>query len=1110
MLNDDTGQPSDRSATDTGSGATRRDTSTNAKLNLIAIAIALALAATFIITVAGMNYVDKIHMTTVKEQNVLRQLMEIKASALSTIMLDPGSPDTKAIFSDAGRKIQSNSRLSLENIGQPEVNGSLNAILAQWREYEQASNDLIALSSSSPKEAKERIGSLYKQKFIPFQNGLELLIAEWAAIAETAGHEAAKTSQMVKSTISALIVLIMIAIVTMVYYITRSINATIREKEESFRLLGQKEALLSATQGMAKIGGWEFDIEKQVTYWTDEVYRIHGMAREDMPPGSVDHISKSAECYAPESRPLVMAAFQKCVNEGIDYDMELPFTSVKGRKMWIRTSGKAVYRDGKIVRVIGNIMDITERKTAENAVARSTAELKEAQRIAHVGSWYLVNATNHVTWSDQLYRMLGLDPALPAPDYTEHSRLFTPESWARLSTALPRTQEAGVPYELELEVVRADGKSGWMLARGEPVRDAQGVIIGLQGTAQDITERKGIEMALRGAIAKAKNFSDALDNVPSYIYMKGLDHKYFYANKTTLKLFNCSEGDLAGSGDEKYFPPETVARLKAVDDRVLERGETTMEEIDVSPDSPDRRVYWEVKHPIYDDAGKIIGLCGVSTDITGRKVSEDALRESENLLKTVLELLPVGVWILNAKGELVSGNNATHRIWAGKRLVPIDRFGEYKGWRTDTGKLVGPHEWAGARALEKGEISNNEEILIQCFDGTKKTILDSGVPIRGVDGRIKGAVTVNQDITERKAAEENLKAAKIAAEEATKLKDKFVSLVAHDLKGPLGSLVAYLKQLGRGALDPEEAGPIFSTAIATGENMLGLIQDLLNISRIKVGKLKPDLRFVPAYYFAVKAVEEFRHRAGQKGVAIENRVRRDTRLFADETLFYEVVRNLVSNAIKFSSRGRRVRIFTPDDMPSAIAVADDGVGIDARFLPHLFEYETRTSTPGTSGEMGTGLGLPLSHDIMVAHGGRLWVESAKGKGSVFRAELPPVEPKILLVDADPLARLFLERCAKSIGAEPVSAKNGGEAVELLGAVSPHLVIADVNLPEVEGFELAGIIRKDPATAKTPIILTSAFSDPALAARVAETHLDDFISKPFMEEEVVAKIRRILG
>lgn len=153
-------------------------------------------------------------------------------------------------------------------------------------------------------------------------------------------------------------------------------------------------------------------------------------------------------------------------------------------------------RDGLATSVIVTDRDITERKQTEAVLRARQAQFDAAQLVAHVGSWTLDMATDHVTWSEELYRMQGLDPKGQPPNYAEHGRLFAADSWDRLQVALRRTQETGVPYELELEMVRPDGSRGWMLARGEVVRDAGGNIVGLQGVAADVTESRHAAAAL--------------------------------------------------------------------------------------------------------------------------------------------------------------------------------------------------------------------------------------------------------------------------------------------------------------------------------------------------------------------------------------------------------------------------------------------------------------------------------------------------------------------------------------------------------------------------------------------------------------------------------------
>ncbi|OGS98045.1 MAG: hypothetical protein A3F73_04100 [Gallionellales bacterium RIFCSPLOWO2_12_FULL_59_22] len=159
----------------------------------------------------------------------------------------------------------------------------------------------------------------------------------------------------------------------------------------------------------------------------------------------------------------------------------------------------------------------------------------------------------------------------------------------------------------------------------------------------------------------------------------------------------------------------------------------------------------------FDESGKAVRMVGINEDITERKRTEEALQESEAMLQATMKILPVGLWIMNAEGKIIFGNAAGQRIWAGAHYVGVEQFGEYKGWWLDNGKPVGPHDWAAARAIEKGETSIEEEIEIECFDGTHKIIFNSALPLRKSDGSISGAVIVNQDITERKQAEEQVR-----------------------------------------------------------------------------------------------------------------------------------------------------------------------------------------------------------------------------------------------------------------------------------------------------------------------------------------------------------------
>jgi signal transduction histidine kinase len=233
--------------------------------------------------------------------------------------------------------------------------------------------------------------------------------------------------------------------------------------------------------------------------------------------------------------------------------------------------------------------------------------------------------------------------------------------------------------------------------------------------------------------------------------------------------------------------------------------------------------------------------------------------------------------------------------------------------------------------------------------------------------------------------------AKERAEEATELKDRFVVMVAHDLRSPIGSLINMIKFLKLDDPDTPSMATneeIVTRAIDSSERLLKLIDNLLSISRLNTGKVALAVMPLNAYSLANLHIASLEYLASKKGVAIRNELPMDFVVMADFDLFGEAVCNLLTNAIKFCHAGGVVTVFKPEGPENIIAVRDTGVGIEPEVIPKLFRHDTRVSRKGTAGESGTGLGLPYCHDIMAAHGGSVRAESQPGNGSVFYLELP--------------------------------------------------------------------------------------------------------------------------
>ena len=384
-------------------------------------------------------------------------------------------------------------------------------------------------------------------------------------------------------------------------------------------------------------------------------------------------------------------------------------------------------------------------------------------------------------------------------------------------------------------------------------------------------------------------------------------------------------------------------------------------------------------------------------------------------------------------------------------------------------------------------------------------------PIKDNRGEITHFVSTGRDITERKRAEEELRMAKESAEEATRLKDKFVSLVSHDLRGPLATMIGFLKLVvdDTDVPLPSEASKRINIAIDSAGKMNDLIEELLSISRLKTGKIQPKLRFLDANYLALKITIAFGPMAEAKGISLENNIPEKHRLFADPTLFYQVLQNLVSNAVKFCRKGDRIRIFIPDEKPFTVGVSDTGVGIDPSRAARLFSYEEKTSTIGTAGESGTGLGLPLSRDIMLAHGGNLQLESVPDKGATFFATLPDVRPTLLLVEDDAFSQKTIINMLAPLNVSVITAANGKEGLDMAHAQQPHVILSDLKMPVMDGYTLIRELKLDEATKDIPVIvLTSAGLEER--EKVFMLGADDFVTKPTSEEELLPRVRRFIG
>ncbi len=487
----------------------------------------------------------------------------------------------------------------------------------------------------------------------------------------------------------------------------------------------------------------------------------------------------------------------------------------------------------------------------------------------------------------------------------------------------------------------------------------------------------------------------------------------------------------------------------------------------------------------------------------------------------LLDYMPVGVFVLDPRLRVLHWNSVLEE-WTG-----IPR-GEMLG-KEITGRF--PHLaqpkylrriesiFEGGPAAVFSSLLHRHIIPAKLRGGKEMLQNATAVPFAVPGGKGLVLVTVqdvtdlNTRINESRVTRDAALKAKEEAENATAVKDKFVALVSHDLKNPLGVMLGFLQLMKEdnavtdGNSDTERMLDILVESV---NNMLHLIEDVLNLARLKAGKLTLQQRFFGLDGPAQKIMMNFESQAKKKGVRLTNEIPEKCRIYGDPVLLYEVLQNLISNAIKFSRPGGKIVLSLRNGGKNVITVADTGVGIDPARFDTLFRYDEKTSTTGTAGETGTGFGLPLSHDIVTAHGGALTVESAPGKGSVFYVTLPYVKPMVLLVDDDPDIRGLFKAYLDDLDVEIIEAEDGMHALNMLKKRRPHLIITDISMPNMDGFQLLETIKRSPDTGYIPVILLTSGNDIATREKAFQLGADDFITKGQRRDDFMPRITRFLS
>ncbi len=646
--------------------------------------------------------------------------------------------------------------------------------------------------------------------------------------------------------------------------------------------------------------------------------------------------------------------------------------------------------EGGLVGSQGIMIDVTERRRAEEAVRASELRVRLATEAAAIGFWESDLRTGRITWSDRETELMGFAPGEFSGTVADFVALIHPDDRAKFRAAKQRAIEGPGDYAVELRFVRRDGSVRWGLVRGRVERDKAGEPVRFVGVEIDITAQKLSELEVRAERHKLALF---VEHAPAAIAMLDRDLGYLSVSRRWAAEFAPGIPDLVGRRPLDHLP-DSYGLWHARYQRAL-AGETVRVDAErmVRPDGTARWLHWEI-HPWTNESGGIGGIVVLGEDITSRRTAEQALETERTLLRTIFDVLPESIYVKDGESRFLMANAAC----AADMRVPssADLLG-----RTDADFFDADL----ARRFREKELTvlAGEELRDQAdvFPGDDSDLrhrINNVVPLRTREGAIYGLVGTSRDVTAAKRAEQEIRDLNARLEQrvlertaeleaANQELEAFSYSVSHDLRAPLRAIDGFsqIVEEDYAELLPAEGRRRLGTIRGEAQRMGRLIDDLLAFSRLGRGPVE----VAPVDMDAL--VRECTVSLAQESAGRELTWQIDPLPPArgNARLLRQVWFNLIANALKYTRKRSQatIRISSRTDAAGAPVyfVQDDGVGFDMRYAGKLFGVFQRLHRADEF--EGTGAGLAIARRIVQRHFGRIWAESSPGLGATFHFTL---------------------------------------------------------------------------------------------------------------------------
>jgi len=690
-----------------------------------------------------------------------------------------------------------------------------------------------------------------------------------------------------------------------------------------------------------------------------------------------------------------------------------------------------------------------------------------------------------------------------------------------------RMFNSGEVVTARYRVLRPDGETAVIESRGRSLLNPFGPPTLAVFIARDVSESVKAEKALASSVETTQA---VLEAAPDSIIMIDEDLKILDASPSTLRTFGLTPAQRVGASALNVVVADDQERVeREIRGFFLAKRREPFSVRFCAQHQDGHTLTIEARGLVFSDASDRPRAVIVSRDISDTVAAEAALADSVALTYAILEAAPDSITTIDGDLRVINSSPGAERLFG---IATADRKGQFVRY------LVHPDDQSEyVAALKRLFLQDTDDTITMRFrarhaNGTWMRIQTRARRLRNIEGQVPSVVMISRDVSEEFAAQEAMKEAKEAAEQSNLAKSEFMSRMSHELRTPLNSVLGFSQILQMELESPDQL-ELVDHIFKSGTHLLGLINEVLDISRVESGHISVSMESVSVDDVVDECVRIMAPLADEAGISLVVHDCHNTQVLSDQQRLIQVLLNLVSNAVKFNSAHGSVTIeCRTHDGRVRLSVIDTGPGISREMVDRLFVAFERLDAD-SKGIQGTGLGLAHSKSLIEAIGGTVGVDSVPGEGSTFWIDLPATDvprsvapqPRVrtattalslpdtaVLYIEDNVANIHLiERLITNrTTVHLLTSLLGRQGIEMAQAHRPALILLDVHLPDMHGFDVLHELRGDPRTKDIPVVVLSADATDWQSERFLDAGANDYLTKPFDLRGLLEMLDEYLG